>query len=552
MKTTLRSLAAALALASTIGATAQNIVTVMGTVMPCNGISYPVHIFSDPGTTPFVDTIINTTANCSYTFNFFPINMSGGISVVTSCDGGITWGVEDSAVYVANNIDTLVMNLSCSVLNLDCNGVLNGPDMPGTPCDDGDPMTFGDTWNSACVCSGNAPPPCNACFTIGSNQPWQLNFTNCSNGGTAPYMYNWLFSDGSVSTQYNPIWNIVVPGTYIACLSVTDANGIMCTTCDSVVVDANGNIGNSAPCAPCVNVVPATGNGLVLPWTVEAINCSTGGTAPVVYNIAWGDGVNGGNQHVYSQPGTYNVCITMTDGSGCIAVACDSVVVAGDGTINPAPPCNAGFWVLQAYVADSLDPNVGAPIPNELWLWNLSSGGTGNYQFVWNWGDNTPNSTDAYPTHFYGNGGPYWLCLTVYDGGCTDTYCDSIYVDENGLYNGMAPDGGGAGGEARSGFTLNVLQYAPTGIAEHQQQEQVTLWPNPAEESLNLSFVASKGGSVPVAIIDLNGREVRTDNIRTTAGNNRAEIGVNDLPAGMYLMRLGSGANTTSLRFVKR
>lgn len=34
----------------------------------------------------------------------------------------------------------------------DCQSVLNGPDQPGSPCDDGDPFTAQDTWSAGCVC----------------------------------------------------------------------------------------------------------------------------------------------------------------------------------------------------------------------------------------------------------------------------------------------------------------------------------------------------------------------------------------------------------------
>ncbi len=37
---------------------------------------------------------------------------------------------------------------------LDCNGVLNGPAMPGTSCDDNNACTINDIWSAGCVCAG--------------------------------------------------------------------------------------------------------------------------------------------------------------------------------------------------------------------------------------------------------------------------------------------------------------------------------------------------------------------------------------------------------------
>ncbi len=508
----------------------------------------------------------------------------------------------------------------------DCEGTPNGNAQPGTPCDDGDPNTVNDLWSPSCVCTGTAIPPCNACFTVSSPQPWVLEFTNCTNGGSAPYAYVWTFSDGSTSMMGDPTWTLVTPGEYIACLTITDANGCTSTTCDSVLIDSNGNIDPGfVPCTACVDAVPATNgpSGPAIPWTVFANNCSTGGPSQYSYDIAWGDGVNNGaNPHVYSAPGTYTICITMTSTNGCTSVACDNVTIDASGTVDPASTnCNAAFWVIQAYTLDSLNPGTAIPIPNELWVYNLSTsgnmtanlvltttmgstaatltsgcspglvgasvsgpnipggttitavscptvtlsqpaistgivthtftGGTGgSYQFEWSWGDGTPNSTDAYPTHFYANGGPYNLCLTIVDGaGCTDTVCDSVSVDENGIYSGMITEEN----YARSGFTIRIVNPTnPTGIAERPTFEDARLWPNPVEELLNLTFNTTLRGSVPVNIIDLNGRVVKTLNTALTSGTNNLGISMNDLSEGMYLLRMGDNENAMSFRFVKR
>ena len=307
---------------------------------------------------------------------------------------------------------------------------------------------------------------------------------------------------------------MVVEGESMPCLTIADINGCPSTTCDSFYVDANGGVPPGfVPCTACIDVVPATDGpaGPLLPWTVFANNCSTGGPSQYTYNISWGDGEdNGPNPHVYTQPGGYMVCITMTSANGCASVACDSVYVDDDGTIDPAAPCNAGFWVMQAYETDSLNPNVGQPIPNELWVWNLSSGGSGNYQFFWDFGDGT-SSTDPFPTHFYANGGPYQLCLTLFDSnGCEDTACDSVSVDDNGIYTGMILEDN----YARSGFTIRVLNLLPTSIAEAPAFDNTALWPNPVDEVLNLSFNTTMNGNVPMSIIDLNGRVASSTNVR--------------------------------------
>jgi hypothetical protein len=216
--------------------------------------------------------------------------------------------------------------------------------------------------------------------------------------------------------------------------------------------------------------------------------------------------------------------------------------------------CEANFWVMQAYTyGDSINnPNGGGaePIPNEVWVWNLSSGGEAPYTYLWSFGDGT-SSVDPYPTHVYANGGPYQLCLTIADAsGCTSTYCDDVSIDENGIYTGLIVDG--RPGMLRSGFTIRVISELPMAVAERNVVEEVSMWPNPVEDIIGLSFHSSRNANLILSIIDLNGRMIRSSNNAVNVGNNRHTISVADLEAGMYLLQISDGAQSTSRRFVKR
>jgi hypothetical protein len=112
---------------------------------------------------------------------------------------------------------------------------------------------------------------------------------------------------------------------------MADATGCTSVTCDSVYVDANGLI-NSNIVSDCLGVP----NGPDVPGT----ECTDPLSGPGIWSAA---------------------CICVAD-SGSTA-------------------CNADFWVIQAY--DSTAGGGVEPIPNEVWVWNLSSGGNGTYQFSW-------------------------------------------------------------------------------------------------------------------------------------------------------------------------
>jgi hypothetical protein len=215
---------------------------------------------------------------------------------------------------------------------------------------------------------------------------------------------------------------------------------------------------------------------------------------------------------------------------------CECVVPGG-------APCEAGLYIIQAYSQDSV------AIPNALWVLNTSTGGDGNYQVLWNFGDGG-TSTEMYPTHVYATGGPHLLCLTILDGsGCTDTYCDTISLDEDGMYNGLVLNE--RPGMLRSGFTLQVLSQLPVGVAEQTVLNEVIILPNPAQDQLALTFNGLQHTQVVVAIIDLNGRVISSTNAQVNAGANRHVIDVSDLEAGIYLLRLTDGTRSSNHRFVK-
>jgi hypothetical protein len=300
----------------------------------------------------------------------------------------------------------------------------------------------------------------------------------------------------------------------------------VCDTSTVIVYDclqiANGP---NMPGTPCIN--PATGvSGL---WSPECICVSdTSGSAYDCLGV-----LNGSNM-----PGT-PCWVPGTNFIGIWDANCNCS--SGSGL-----PCEAGFWVIQAYGQDSL------PVPNEVWVWNLSTG-NGALTYLWNFGDGT-SSTDAYPTHTYSQNGPYQLCLTIADAsGCTSTTCDTISIGENGLLNGMILGGHEvANTERTDGFTLNVQNPLTTSMAEMTELTNAAIWPNPSNGDLNLALVATAEGLLNVSLFDVNGREVRQESRTMNAGRSQHRFDTNDLPAGLYTLHAtDSKGRSISIRFVK-
>ena len=149
---------------------------------------------------------------------------------------------------------------------VDCQGVVGGPAMPGTPCNDGDPCTVNDTWNASCQCVGT-PVMCN------DNDPCTIDA--CVNGDCVFTPMPDSDGDGVCDAQdgcpNDPLKSApgqcgcgnLEPGT--ACddgapQTVGDQIGPDCV-CAGQTVDCMGVLGGSAlPGTPCNDNDPTTGN----------------------------------------------------------------------------------------------------------------------------------------------------------------------------------------------------------------------------------------------------------------------------------------------------
>jgi len=273
--------------------------------------------------------------------------------------------------------------------------------------------------------TSNIVPFCQADFTamnIGFNPnavPVVMQFNDLSVGNANNWF--WDFGDGTTGTGQNPVHSYVVPGTYLACLTIEeiDANGtIVCTDtyCDSVWADTTGI--NPPPF--CYADFYSTQVGAS--DSTFFFNMSSGTTSGTSYFWDFGDGTTSTDEnpiHLYAISGWYYVCLTIMDSTNnCYDTYCDylNIVVAG------GSGCQASFWSSPGWN------------PNSFEFFDISSGNASNW--LWDFGDGN-TSIQQNPVHTYSSTGSgfYLVCLTIteYDPItqaliCTDTYCDSIYL----------------------------------------------------------------------------------------------------------------------------
>ena len=83
---------------------------------------------------------------------------------------------------------------------------------------------------------------------------------------------------------------------------------------------------------------------------------------------------------------------------------------------------------------------------------------------------------------------------------------------------------------------MNLKETAPTGLS---------IYPNPAQDVLNLHYNASKDGETMIRVFNTMGQLVTQRQVMTAEGSNEERINVSALPPGTYILRLDNGEPET-------
>jgi hypothetical protein len=91
-----------------------------------------------------------------------------------------------------------------------------------------------------------------------------------------------------------------------------------------------------------------------------------------------------------------------------------------------------------------------------------------------------------------------------------------------------------------------------TGINEHSNSNGLSVFPNPAIDRVELSYLQTSTGPVHYEIFDAKGSLVRSvDKGILIAGQQKIAIDVSQLPNGAYSVVLNASGNSVNARFVK-
>ena len=109
---------------------------------------------------------------------------------------------------------------------------------------------------------------------------------------------------------------------------------------------------------------------------------------------------------------------------------------------------------------------------------------------------------------------------------------NNIYLDDINLYNGSPS---------------NELV---TGIAEYSSISHLEMFPNPADDELNVSFDLPNTDDLTISMVDLSGKIIQTHLVKAKEGKNLVMMNTQELAAGMYQLRILTSSGQKTLPFI--
>ena len=234
--------------------------------------------------------------------------------------------------------------------------------------------------------------------TLSCNAPYTVRFTsNCPGAVT----YQWLFGDGTTSSDPNPVHTYTTAGNFTVRLICTNIYGCSNNTIKQDYIKIQlpvASISNlpQQGCAPFEWTFSSTVNSIE-PITGYFWDFGDGGTSTLANPT-----------HIFG-PGTFTIKLIVTTASGCT----DTVTV-GNGIRTGTKPV-AGFSASPRDVCANVTVN-------------FSDLSTGNVdQWHWDFGDGSTSNVQN-PNHVYNDTGYFNVQLIVWNNGCPDTLDIQNYI----------------------------------------------------------------------------------------------------------------------------
>jgi PKD repeat protein len=382
---------------------------------------------------------------------------------------------------------------------------------------------------------------CNAAFNysytpnISCNLEYQFADISYATGNIIGWI--WTFGDGSVSSLQNPSHCYTAIGTYQVCLEIYTTDSCMSSACETVIVSGNPTTytvsgavfaGNSAVTNGVVLLMGSTGSiyaadvnpmgGYFVQNVVEGTYIALAVPSYVTYpnyvptyhdsSLFWNTATeillqsNTSNINIYLQE--INPTIT---GPGTIA---GNIIWIGTKNTNTYKDrMNVSVEDISVLLFN---------INDELLNFNLTDA-NGNFSFT-----NLPYGVYKLYVELAGHT-TYPAIITIDEN--NPTINDIVFDIDNGTVYYEVAEIEGVGSDAR-------------------------LYPNPAQNDLNVEFTLQNIADVKVSALNALGQEVLSINQNLHSGQHNLHIDVSGLESGIYFISIESlGQNKQVLKFVK-
>lgn len=108
---------------------------------------------------------------------------------------------------------------------------------------------------------------------------------------------------------------------------------------------------------------------------------------------------------------------------------------------------------------------------------------------------------------------------------------NNLYIDDINIYSGEPNDN-------------------PLSIQENELIQNFSVYPNPADDIANVTFSSIGSQSVNIDIVNTMGQVVQSNIVQAANGENIAVLSTENINAGIYLIKISSGANQQIQRLV--
>lgn len=94
-------------------------------------------------------------------------------------------------------------------------------------------------------------------------------------------------------------------------------------------------------------------------------------------------------------------------------------------------------------------------------------------------------------------------------------------------------------------FTFNTCDNCLVSVEETEVVSNLSVYPVPATDLMNISFNAATAGKVVVSLVNNLGQTVKVMDLGTVSGSRNIQMNVSDLAAGVYALQFSNGSERT-------